>query len=231
MGAEVAGKKEKSGRKVRSRAILVFGEDENDRECVRHLVEAIWPEVPAMKSRRAPLILQKGKNSAEHRKNAFAVAAVVKASKVTLDIVAVMAHQDCDAVEPAHESLSERIERQLTAAGVPLACAVTPAWEFESWWYLWPDAVASVNPRWRRLNRDGQEVGLIVDAKEVLRSELRPRAKEKPTSDYSESDGPRIASAVRTGKYIDSRKAKSASFLSFRKKILKIKADIEAGAA
>lgn len=99
-----------------------------------------------------------------------------------------MVHQDRDAVEPAHIALGTQIERELTAAGVPLACAVTPAWEFESWWYLWPDAIASVNARWRRLNRTGQEVA-FVDAKEALRDELRPRAKDKPTADYSESDG------------------------------------------
>ncbi|WP_322038382.1 hypothetical protein [Burkholderia cenocepacia] len=230
----MAGKQGKQGKRAQKalpRAILVFGEDDNDRECVRHLVEAIWPEVPAIKPRRAPLILQKGKNAAEHRKNAHAVADVVKASNVTLDVVAVMAHQDCDAVEPAHEPLSKQIERELTAAGVPLACAVTPAWEFEAWWYLWPDAVASVNARWRRLTRTGEEVGLIVNAKETLRGELRPRPKDKPTADYSESDGPRIASAVREGMHINSLKAKSASFSAFRERVLEIKANIEAKAA
>ncbi|WP_206956165.1 hypothetical protein [Trinickia acidisoli] len=219
MAAKQKQHKERSKRRV----VLVFGEDDNDREAVKHLVQAIWPEVPSIEPRRAPLILQKGRDAAEQRKNAAAVANVVRGSSVTVDVVAVLAHQDCDAVEPAHVALSEQIEMELGDAGVPLPCAATPAWEIESWWYLWPEAVAQVNPRWCKLAREGEEVGRIVNVKERLIKDLRPKAKDKRTADYVESDAPRIASTIRERNHVNDVRAKSASFMRFRKRVLEIR--------
>jgi len=201
---------------------LVFCEDENDAESLRQLTSAIWPESPRIDYCRRPLILLRDQKSAEARKkNVAGISAVLKAKNVVAEVVFVIAHQDCDAVEPAHEQLAQRIKDDLSAGGVPNVVAVAPAWETEAWWYLWPNAVAAVNSKWRRLTRVGNH-GMMKDAKEQLRRDLRTA----DARDYEESDSRRIASNVRALQLVDVRVGVCNSFLSFRTELLSAKAAI-----
>ncbi|MBT9556661.1 MAG: hypothetical protein IV100_11565 [Myxococcales bacterium] len=195
-------------------AVLVFGEDDNDRQVLVELIKAIRPTCPTIDKRRHPLVLVKGRAAAEQRKNATEIAKVVRAAQVVRDVRLVVAHQDCDAVEPAHFAVSEAIELELKASGVPVVAA-TPAWEMEAWFYLWPDAPAHVNHNWARAARPGQRVGLIKDAKETFRRELRPKKAGKAPRDYEESDAPEIARHVREQGLIGTLDAKSESFERF----------------
>lgn len=171
---------------------VIFSEDSNDAESIKKLIKALWPSAPRIEYSRRPLILIKGQRDAEKRKkNAANVAAAIRAMKVRENIIFVIAHQDCDAVEPAHDSLRRSILEELGSVDVPHVIAVTPAWEMEAWWFLWPDAVAATNSKWKRLRRTGNH-GMIRDAKEQLRRDLR----HKSTRDYEESDSPRIAEQV-----------------------------------
>jgi hypothetical protein len=126
--------KSKRGASLRKKpaVVMVFGEDNNDRVSIKHLIRALAPRAPTVKVFNSPLVLIKGRALAEQRKSARSVVDVVAAKKVTDNVVAVFAHEDCDAVEPAHEALGEAIERRLAEAGVDRPCAVTPAWELET---------------------------------------------------------------------------------------------------
>jgi hypothetical protein len=151
------------------------------------------------------------------KKNAANIAAVVKAKAVLADVKVVVAHQDCDAVEPAHEGLADAIKAELEAAGVPNVIAVAPAWEMEAWWFLWPDAVAAVNSRWRRLSRRGNH-GMIQNVKEELRRDLRNQG----VRDYEESDSPKIAAQVRIKGLIGTKRGTSDSFEAFAVRVRQV---------
>lgn len=244
--------KKKGEKQARQRKplIMVFGEDDNDTCTVRSLIMAIWDGArdkastpqqgskdksvlptgakkvfprPDIRTFRSPLVLIRGRELAQQRKNAAAIKSVVAAQAVVNDVKAVIAHEDCDDLEPAHETAAIQIETRLRDEGAPNPCAVTPAWEMEAWWYLWPDAVAAVHPGWRKLARHGQEVGRIRDAKEQLRRDLRPvNVKPGRGRDYVESDSRTIAEYVRTSGCIFSPTANSASFSRFRDQVLKL---------
>lgn len=198
----------------RSPAILVFGEDDNDRRVLEHLVRALRADAPRVERRHKPLVLVRDREAARARKNAADIAAEVRRSGVRHDVKLVIAHQDCDAVEPAHVDLGRTISDQLAGLAVPVVPA-TPAWEMEAWFFLWPDAVVAVNHRWRRPAMSGRAVGLIRDAKEAFRRALRPRAGGSPPRDYEESDAPKIAQKVRELGLVDAPDAVSDSFTAF----------------
>ncbi len=134
------------------------------------------------------------------------------------EVVLVITHQDCDAIEPAHEALALQIEEALRPIGVAVIAA-TPAWETEAWWFLWPDAVVAAFPSWRKPKAPQDRVGLIRDAKEVFRLAVRPEANSAGNRDYKESDSPKIAAKVRELGIIDQKAARSDSFDDFAKKV------------
>lgn len=190
--------------------VLVYGESDNDRRALLALALALCPETPFdVQARRAPLVLMRDADQARLKKRGAELNAAVR--RESAPVAAVIAHEDCDAVEPAHVDLIEKIAGQVSASGVPCVVAA-PAFEMEAWLYLWPEAVAAVNSKWRRLSRTGA-VGLLVNAKETLTRDLRPANARTP--DYSESDCPRVANKVRELGIVDAHAATSASFDAF----------------
>lgn len=200
----------------RRQVVLVFGESENDTKLIAELLVALCPELEGkVLPRRKPLVLDKGCDVANlpNRYNDFR--SIVEAEQTDADVICVFAHKDCDAVEPAHTELALEIERNFEEIGLHVH-AVTPAWETESWLFLWPDAVAAHRPSWRRLNRFvGRDVGRIDDAKEQLRRALRPTGNSS-ARDYKETDAPEIAKRVRELGIANQPAAKSASYDRFR---------------
>ncbi|MEX1366684.1 MAG: hypothetical protein AB1Z98_26395 [Nannocystaceae bacterium] len=201
--------------RLRRPAVLVFGEDDNDRRVIKHLVEALRPDAPRLELRRAPLVLVKDRKAALQRKNAQDIAKQVSRDQRRFDVRGVIAHQDCDALEPAHERLSAEIEQRLDHEGLN-ALAATPAWEMESWLFLWPDAAPELVRSWSRPARTGRRVGLIRDAKEAYRQALRPKTQRV----YEESDSPKIvAKAIELGLVDAPPDARSDSFERFRERL------------
>lgn len=212
----------KAGR-AKPPAILVLGESDNDRRSVRELLQALRSDLPKIEMRRDPLILMKDRNEATRKKNAQSISALVQRESRLLDIRAVVCHQDCDAVEPAHEKLSARIGERLAgleAAVIP----VTPAFEMETWLFLWPDAAPMHVASWSRPpTRKDQNVGLIENAKEAFRRAVRGHPKGKPPRDYEESDCPKILEKVREAGMVHRLDAKSKSFELFREAVRELK--------
>jgi hypothetical protein len=183
--------------------VLIFGESEHDRRAIRHLVVALRPDLDgAAEERRSPLVLIKGALPATARDNAAEIAKLARAEASRRDVLAVLAHQDCDALEPAHERVASKLEDTLRTAGCPNPIAVAPAWEIEAWWLVFPEAVAGVVDGWRSPDDWlGRDVGKVKDAKEALRRAVRPRGKGSQRGrprDYAERDSIRIAEAIRT---------------------------------
>lgn len=192
---------------------LVFAENKNDADSLAILAKALRPGAPPMAHRRRPLVLIKDRKAAEAKKNAKLIAGIVKAESVRANVEFVIAHQDCDAVEP-HEFVAEKIKIAITNEGIKNVIPVAPAWEIEAWWYLWPDAVAGVNSKWRRLTRRANH-GLIMNAKETLRRDLRNQG----TADYVESDSIKIAKKVCELGIVRKKTGNAPSFDSFQAEI------------
>lgn len=203
---------------IRRTVGLIFCEDENDAVALTHISQAIRKDLPRLQYCRKPLILMRDQKQAEARKkNAVDVLAVVRAWEQEATVKLIIAHQDCDEVEPAHEALAAKVKSELQALGMKNVVPVAPAWEIEAWWFLWPEAVAAVNSKWKKLSRKGNH-GKIKDAKETLRRDLRsPKAR-----DYEESDSRSIAERVRELDLVDKRTGTCNSFAEFRGALLGI---------
>jgi hypothetical protein len=204
--------------------ILIFGESDNDRAALQELFRAFRPDLEKIRvrPRRQPLVLMKKDNLPEtRRKTTDSIAALVRAEAVSMTVKAVIAHTDCDAIEPAHESLAETIEAELEAGGVPNPIAAIPAWEIEAWWMLFPAAIAATRPCWAKVDYANRHVGSIANAKEVLRRDLRPKSSRARDTcpDFAESDGIRIALKIREMSLQGQPCGKSGSFERFARKI------------
>lgn len=203
-------------RQRRKRAILIFGEDENDTRFIAELIRTLCPDLAhSVKPLRRPPVLIKDASPADIPQRVDTIAALVDAEDATTDVICIFAHEDCDALEPAHVALAAKIEGAFARRGYSVH-AVTPAWELESWLFQFPDAVTAYRPTWRSLHAfSGRNVGLIADAKESLRRALRPAGAGNATRDYQESDAQEIAKYINSLGLARSPVAKSASYQAF----------------
>jgi hypothetical protein len=204
-------------RSPRRTVVLVFGEDDNDRESIRILLGALRPDLAErIQTRRHPLVLIKSANLEDVPDRAQQIAKVVAIERVKNDVGCVFAHEDCDEVEPAHDKVAAKIESALKSAGCD-AHAVTPAWEMEAWWFLFPDAVQAASPSWRRPDDHvGKHVGKIRNAKEELKRRVKPPGAKPGFRGYQESDAPKIAAQVCALGLAEKPQATSDSYARFR---------------
>lgn len=195
--------------------MLIFGESENDTNALKAFLEGLGvSDGLDVVAHRQPQVLIKDATTRSAPARADAITAVVDAAMVDRDIVAVFAHEDCDAVEPAHVDLAAKIEAAFAAKGYDFVFAATPAWEMETWLMQWPDALALYRPSWRDVSGySGRNVGMIANAKEDLTRSLRPGRGR--TRDYRESDAPAIARVVASQGWTRSPRATSGSWSAF----------------
>lgn len=224
--------------KPQRRVVLVFGEHDHDRRAICRLTMGLRPDLQGqVEPRKTPLVLIKNATPDKAKSNAEKIAKLVKQEGAARTVVAVLAHEDCDAMEPAHVAVADKIEKALGAAGCPgKAIGVTPAWEIEAWWFVFPDAVAPVVKGWRTPDDClGRDVGKLQNAKEALIKAVRPKDGKSKPRDYAEADSPQIADNLVSMKLLPSFDAvhrttegsgdakvrtHSASFGAFRAKAL-----------
>jgi hypothetical protein len=215
--------------------VLVFGESEHDRRAIVRLVGAMRPDLKrAVEARRQPLVLIKGALPPRAKANAEEIARKVAEENGARTVLAVLAHQDCDRVEPAHEEVGARIESELRLCGCHVV-AVAPAWEIEAWWMIFPEAVGKVVQGWRDpTDWLGRDVGQVENAKEALAVAVQPRPKRrKPPRPYEEHDSIAIAENIAAGDLLRTFdrgyrvtagrvRTRSASFERFRRGVVAI---------
>lgn len=202
--------------------VVILGEDDNDRKSLQILVAALRPDIPRgeLKPLRKPMALVRNVPPQRLPAQATKVAAVLRAVAVKTPIRAVLMHEDADEVEPAHERLIAKIEQTYRSLRWPVF-AVVPAWEMETWWFLFPDAVQAVRPSWRRPGQyTGRDVGKIRNAKEALRQAVTPAGAKDTFQTYSEADSVVIAAKiVELGQLTPPWSARSASWTAFLTKV------------
>lgn len=199
--------------------ILIFGESPNDTNALKSIVEALRPELPLVEPRKKPIVLAKGAHQAKRQSNIEGLVKVVSAQTVTHKVISVIAHRDCDDIEPVHVTNCTSLLDEMKAHGLPQPVAATPAYEIEAWWFLWPGALAATRPCWNAIRPRGS-VGTIRDPKSKLTSELRPKSKNARCPDYTESDSPRIAANIKTLNLVHNRQGRSDSFEQFARQIV-----------
>lgn len=180
--------------------VLVFGESEHDRRAIVHLVQGLRPDLRGkVEERRQPLVLIKGALPQKARSNAVEIASLAQREQEARELLAVLAHEDCDALEPAHIEVSKKIENELRNAGCPAEpIAVTPAWEIEAWWMVFPEAVGRIVQGWRDpVDWLGRDVGQVSEAKEKLAVAVQPRPRPmRPPRAYHERDSIAVAANI-----------------------------------
>ena len=121
----------RSVRTASDHLILIFGEDDNDRRALVHLVRALTPTGSSVgiETRRRPIILSR--EAVRRPAVSEEIAALWRVEQKPGRRVVVLAHRDCDDLEPAHVAEAEALKREIRAAGVTEAVAATPAWEIE----------------------------------------------------------------------------------------------------
>lgn len=212
----------------RRKVALVFGEDDNDRSAIIELIRAIAPGTTIRFEKRAkpPVLLRRTETPATRRSALDAMLKLIRAARVADDVVAIIAHRDCDDVEPAHNVVISEIKKELTAAGVQHAVVAAPAFEMEAWWLLFPEAVNATCGCWTKLGPPTRHVGMIHNAKEHLTRALRPKsaALQKSCPEYCESDSIDIASNIRSMNLISRVTAMNCgSLFTFKKDIEALK--------
>ncbi|MEU3765282.1 hypothetical protein AB0E55_09515 [Amycolatopsis keratiniphila] len=206
-----------------SKQVLFFGEDDHDAKAIKLLFLGLRESQSNVKAKvlRQPISLVKGLDSAKQRRRVEMVTATVRALNTQLPVLATVFHEDADKCEPAHIP----IEKEILAlySGLPgTVIAAIPAWELESWWFLFPTATGSVRSSWRDPDQHvGKEVGKITNAKEALKLCVRPNGVRRGPRfpEYEEADSERIAEKIVSMGLVRQPAGKSDSWTSFVKQV------------
>jgi hypothetical protein len=204
------------------RTVVILGEDDNDRKTIQILVAALRPDISRgdMKPLRKPMALVRNVPPQRLPTQADRVGALLRAFNVREPIRCVLMHEDADDVEPAHKALIGKIESCYRSLPWPVL-AVVPAWETETWWFLFPDAVQAAHPTWQRPDQYARrDVGKIRNAKEQLTKSVRPPGAKPTFQSYVEADSVLIAEKiVAMGRLSPPWFAHSASWIAFLQKV------------
>lgn len=92
--------------------VVILGEDDNDRRSIQILVGALRPDIPRglLRPLRKPMALVRNVRPQRLPSQVTKVSALLRAVEVEAPIRAVLMHEDADAVEPAHETMINKIE-------------------------------------------------------------------------------------------------------------------------
>lgn len=191
--------------------VLIFAEDSNDAEALKELVKAVIPAA-LIKVLRDPPVLGRDTALTKRIKMSATIAAFAHDAANDGRRVIVVAHRDCDSIEPAHIEEARALKATLAAAGVANPVPATPAWEMETWWMLFPSALARTRGCWKKVKYTGQ-VGMIFNAKERLQSDLHSGSNRCPR--YRESDSIAIARHVRELGLLNAARTRCSSLAAF----------------
>jgi hypothetical protein len=196
--------------------ILVFGEDANDQTTVIELLRGLRPDLGVKYSPvKTPISLVRGMRPESAKSRNERILAAIRAANVRLPVHATLLHEDADDVEPAHLALIRAKEQPLIAAPGTVV-AVVPAWEMETSWLMFPEAVASLHASWEKPDKYvNRNVGLVRHAKQELAKLIRPSGHRGRFRDYAESESVAIAKAVVMRGELGTPKAHSASWQAF----------------
>ncbi len=203
--------------------VIFFGEDDHDRNAIKILFFELNQNSSKLQSKllRKPLSFVKGVDQAKRCDRVSKVRAAVRAVDAVTPVFATVFHQDADDCEPAHVAVETDIKSVYSSLPGAIVAAV-PAWELESWWFLFPSAVGSLHYTWRDPDQYvGKDVGKIQHSKERLVACVRPSSLKRGArfASYAEGDSERIAMRIVELGLVRKPAAKSESWESFVRQV------------
>ncbi|WP_434740282.1 hypothetical protein [Micromonospora sp. SH-82] len=175
--------------------VVLAGEDRNDRECLRVVLEKLCP---AMQGRLVEINdsirLHEAKSPATlaDRARTLGRQARAKAARERAELACLFVHEDFDRTD-GDEYLEARGRVQTALrAEVPSAHYVLSVAEVEAWLLLFPDALTRTVTGWQvpRQYRN-RDTGTLTDPKEILRRNVGGAGRR-----YRESDAPDVLAAA-----------------------------------
>lgn len=170
--------------------VVLAGEDRNDRQSLRVLLEAVCPDMRGRLVEVGDTVRLRQATGGNLRDRVESLARKVKARAVREDaeVACVFVHEDMDGVEgPAAQHAYDRVQRALEAV-FGSAHYVLAVAEVESWLLRFPEALNDLVSAWKvpakYLDRDTDR---LADPKRILMREIA-----KSPRRYRESDAPRI---------------------------------------
>lgn len=212
--------RERRAKPGRGRSIVVIaGEDRNDRESLRILLEERYPDLRGgIAQIRDPVRLHKatGANLTKRVRSIISKAeGIAEKQGAGTRVACLYIHEDFDSVDgaayiEAHRRVEEEIRRQAGQGHYVLAVA-----EMEAWMLLFPDALSSVVKAWKVPSRyRGKDTGRFQDPKGVLMREVSGTGKGRR---YTESDAAGVFRAVVDGGHHLSPQGTNRSWEHFRR--------------
>lgn len=203
-------------KKKKDEVIVIAGEDRNDRDSLKILLEERRPELSGRIIQiRDPVRLHKAKeNDLAGRVRAIVSKAegVAERRGPGTRVACIYVHEDFDAVDgvsyhQARERVEQELHRQTGLGHYVLAVA-----EMEAWMLLFPEALPAVVKAWELpAKHKGKDTGKIADPKRVLMREASGTKGRK----YTESDAPAIFRAIVEGGYLDKPHGTNRSWARF----------------
>lgn len=201
--------------------VFVFGEDKNDSAAIGHLIRGILPAGSNITIRplRDPPILRNDSAVVKRQAMSEKIFGIVNAFQRSGANVLVVAHRDCDDIEPAHVKATEALEASLRQAGIKFVVAATPAWEIETWWMLFPEVFPNICSSWSKIDYGSSNVGMISNSKERLARDLRSKS-GKRAPEFREQHGIDVARFVAENRELVAKiRARCGSFENFNKSL------------
>lgn len=212
----MSGRQQKRGKGRAPSVVVIAGEDRNDRESLKTLLEEKQPGLRGSivqirdtvrlhkatgtnLTKRVRSILNKAEGVAEKHGHGTRVACLY-------------VHEDFDAVdgpayEEAHQRVTREIHRQLGHGHYVLAVA-----EMEAWMLLFPEALPEVVRAWKLPAKHlGKDTGRFPDPKGILMREVS-KAKGRR---YTESDAPAVFRAIVEGRHLANPRGTNSSWKRF----------------
>ncbi|WP_017576550.1 hypothetical protein [Nocardiopsis kunsanensis] len=196
--------------------MVIAGEDSNDRESLKTLLEEKHPALRgSIVQIRDTVRLHKatGENLAKRVRSIINKAkGVAEKQGPGTRVACLYVHEDFDAVDgpayvEAHRRVEQEIHHQTDNGHYVLAVA-----EMEAWMLLFPEALPTVVKTWKLPTKYvGRDTGRFADPKGLLMREVS-KAKGRR---YTESDAPAVFRAVVDGRHLGAVQGSNSSWTRF----------------
>lgn len=181
-----------AGRATRKPVVVLAGEDANDRDTLRTVLEAMCPEMRGrlVEIRDSVRLREATGQVLRDRLSVLYWKALARARREDAELACLFIHEDWDGVDgQGRDSAYQRVERELLALS-SRAHYVLATWEVEAWLLLFPRAVVRVLGGRVPGSYRGRDTGLLTNPKKLLKREFRAGR------EYQESDSAQILQAA-----------------------------------
>ena len=167
---------------------MIAGEDRNDRQSLRTLLEAFCPEMQGRLVEVNDSVRLRGASPSNLRDRVSTLAKSIRAraAREDADIACVFVHEDFDRADGEdYPHVRERVQKALTEE-FGAAHYVLAVWELEAWLLLFPDALTALVRSWSvPAKYHGRDTGMLSDPKQIMMREV-----SRDPRRYRESDAP-----------------------------------------